>query len=637
MLCGKKNKNNRKALGPIDLNIKILAQKYRFSAKEFEEYKKEFENLCSGQNFFTLEKFCEKMGPLGLEPTRLISDRIFIVMNKSKSGQVSMQEYLEYMDILMHGTRYEKVLQSYKLITQDNSKTICYSQFESWMIKVWKMLNILTGAQVSATKENVSALFTKLDKKGDGHIDFEEFESALSGNNGISEWFDIVNKQISENLNVSGKFKAEDFVFNDIENEIVNCIGLLKGQGVKNHESFDADPEILLESSHLTRPKGDFDSFLALNHSSFNQDPVSTVILKLSKILNTLQESKASFSTKPKLHYPLPTKNLIRWCDNDWTLIMNMMIGIQRSINSTSCDINSDYSSSEFIFKSKLQLPGKNNKLNFHFTDYAPNIFYRLRNHFDVTSNEYIQSLGVEKIVSSLMNNEFSSLSGQCSSGKSGSFFFYSADGRYLLKTITINEYSLLRKILPDYFFHMLRNPSSYLTKFYGLYKIVGNNTVYFVVMGNTFCTDLEINRKFDLKGSTYGRTTNPNADWSVARKDLDFKESIRVGHKAKKRILEQIEADVELLERVKVIDYSLLLGISENREGKEVDEWGVLSVGSKEVYYFGIIDFLTKFGAKKKLEHFVMGTLHGKTQVSCIPPKKYSKRFLNYLTKIFE
>lgn len=33
---------------------------------------------------------------------------------------------------------------------------------------------------------------------------------------------------------------------------------------------------------------------------------------------------------------------------------------------------------------------------------------------------------------------------------------------------------------------------------------------VRFVVMNNVFRTDLDLHRKFDLKGSTYGRTAGP-------------------------------------------------------------------------------------------------------------------------------
>lgn len=41
--------------------------------------------------------------------------------------------------------------------------------------------------------------------------------------------------------------------------------------------------------------------------------------------------------------------------------------------------------------------------------------------------------------------------------------------------------------------------------------------------MGNTFNSDLDIHRRYDLKGSRYKRTTKPTADLTIARKDMDF------------------------------------------------------------------------------------------------------------------
>ena len=56
------------------------------------------------------------------------------------------------------------------------------------------------------------------------------------------------------------------------------------------------------------------------------------------------------------------------------------------------------------------------------------------------------------------------------SSGKSGSFFFYSSDGRFMLKTIKKSEFDLLMKILPDYYDHLTKNPNTLITRYYGLY-----------------------------------------------------------------------------------------------------------------------------------------------------------------------
>jgi 1-phosphatidylinositol-4-phosphate 5-kinase len=45
-----------------------------------------------------------------------------------------------------------------------------------------------------------------------------------------------------------------------------------------------------------------------------------------------------------------------------------------------------------------------------------------------------------------------------------------------------------------------------------------------FVVMGNMFCTELRIHRRFDLKGSSLGRSTDKiEIDENTTLKDLDL------------------------------------------------------------------------------------------------------------------
>ena len=83
--------------------------------------------------------------------------------------------------------------------------------------------------------------------------------------------------------------------------------------------------------------------------------------------------------------------------------------------------------------------------------------------------------------------------------------------------------------------------------------------------MSNTFKTDLDIHRRFDLKGSTYKRTTKPGLDITIARKDNDFIEEerkINIGPDRKIVLMEQMRLDSEFFVENHIIDYSLLLGI---------------------------------------------------------------------------
>jgi len=74
------------------------------------------------------------------------------------------------------------------------------------------------------------------------------------------------------------------------------------------------------------------------------------------------------------------------------------------------------------------------------------------------------------------MLGEVSSMTSLTSQGKSGSFFYYTADGKYMLKTIQYREYKCLKKILKDYYNYIKKNPETLITRFFGLHKLLEKN-----------------------------------------------------------------------------------------------------------------------------------------------------------------
>lgn len=98
-------------------------------------------------------------------------------------------------------------------------------------------------------------------------------------------------------------------------------------------------------------------------------------------------------------------------------------------------------------------------------------------------------------------------------SGKSGSFFFFSYDKKYIIKTMTESDLSTFKKIFKDYTIHLLDNPNSVLARIYGIYtvKMEDIEPVHVVLMGSTKqSNDKRIKHVFDLKGSFANRLTKP-------------------------------------------------------------------------------------------------------------------------------
>lgn len=57
-------------------------------------------------------------------------------------------------------------------------------------------------------------------------------------------------------------------------------------------------------------------------------------------------------------------------------------------------------------------------------------------------------------------------------SGKSGSFFFFTKDNQFIIKTMKSGEVSIFLKFLPLYVEHLEKNPNSLLAKIFGVFSI---------------------------------------------------------------------------------------------------------------------------------------------------------------------
>ncbi|CAA3033343.1 Phosphatidylinositol 4-phosphate 5-kinase 2 [Olea europaea subsp. europaea] len=153
------------------------------------------------------------------------------------------------------------------------------------------------------------------------------------------------------------------------------------------------------------------------------------------------------------------------------------------------------------------------------------------------------------------------------SPGKSGSFFYLTQDDRFMIKTVKKSEVKVLIKMLPRYYQHVSRYENSLVTKFYGVHcmKPVGGIKTRFIVMGNMFCSDYRIHRRFDLKGSSHGRTTDKpegEIDETTTLKDLDLNFVFRLQSNWYQELIKQIHRDCEFLEAERIMDYSLLVGL---------------------------------------------------------------------------
>ncbi|CAM8964624.1 unnamed protein product [Rhodiola kirilowii] len=204
--------------------------------------------------------------------------------------------------------------------------------------------------------------------------------------------------------------------------------------------------------------------------------------------------------------------------------------------------------------KEGSQLTPPHQSEDFKWKDYCPMVFRNLREMFKIDAADYMMSI--------CGNDTLRELS---SPGKSGSVFFLSQDDRFMIKTLRKSEVKVLLRMLPKYHHHVRSYENTLITKFFGLHRIKPSSgqKFRFVVMGNMFCTELRIHRRFDLKGSSLGRSTDKvEIDETTTLKDLDLNYSFYLEPSWREALLKQIEIDSKFLESQRIMDYSLLLGV---------------------------------------------------------------------------
>jgi 1-phosphatidylinositol-5-phosphate 4-kinase len=175
----------------------------------------------------------------------------------------------------------------------------------------------------------------------------------------------------------------------------------------------------------------------------------------------------------------------------------------------------------------------------------------------------------------------------------------------------------------------------------------------------------------------------------------------INIGDETKEKLLLTIQRDVDFLAKLNLMDYSLLVGIhdveqaaeeqddsleNDDENGVEEDEDSAGSLGASggaanvsasvptppdspscppdtprftgdidpdlelfalksnpgggrnEIYFMALIDILTHYGAKKRTAQAVKTVKHGAgAEISTVKPEQYSRRFVDFISKVLE
>lgn len=321
------------------------------------------------------------------------------------------------------------------------------------------------------------------------------------------------------------------------------------------------------------------------------------------------------------------------------------------------------------VFKLKRTPPPK---------DYSPEIFSDIRKSIGISTSDYVKSWTYppDKVPQP-----------DAGAGRSGSLFMRSVDKRFIFKTLPSHEVATLRAILPGYHAHIRDHPDSRLMRFLALHRfVVKGKYLYLVVATNILYSPLglRIHHKFDLKGrvpkkAPEKRPSEPNGGvW----KDNQLTRVFKMGARDTRKTLASLRyrplyrlwcfstvncheptlktslclcsrghflrSDVDFLMANDCIDYSLLVGVHDV-DGKrdQSQKLAMLDTGlnvpapvfeadGEELFFVGIIDFLSRYQTmKKQTAHFFKSFLWKDETLSTVPSDYYAMRFQDYVPTI--
>ena len=172
-------------------------------------------------------------------------------------------------------------------------------------------------------------------------------------------------------------------------------------------------------------------------------------------------------------------------------------------------------------------------------------------------------------------NNNQSIRNFSTGSGKSNSFFLFTDNKQFVLKTLRPSEETLLFQkggVLGPYYEHITQHPDSLISKVLGVFRVklqMMDEPITFLIMDSLIGNEYKrIKRLYDLKGSTLQRFVQlseeeeQNGSGLKTLKDQNFN-GMDISVPEKERIVQLLALDSEFLMSQSLMDYSMLLTVT--------------------------------------------------------------------------
>jgi len=337
-------------------------------------------------------------------------------------------------------------------------------------------------------------------------------------------------------------------------------------------------------------------------------------------------------------------------------------------------------------FKSYSKLKVENHAFNrtslpghYKVKEYCPLVFRALRERFGVNEDDFCESLSLHQIEPLITHDEIEKIEDD-EIKKGGKFrkrdVLRSFCGRFTVSLVSSDDIEQLHHILQSYYAHIVEQKGeTLLPNWLGLYRVgISNRSDRYLLVTRSLADKCEplaeqyilrVAQKEKEKEKKEKKETihMKHAEWAEQGRKLN----LSAGGDERLRAL--LERDVLLLQKLKLINYAIYVGLGggeeqpqqqEEREQNhdsghdgqenEADQPNSSSDSEDEYYanhnhtfkqenatpiYLGIHDILTHYDTKKKAANAVKTAKHGHDKDDKNNPEKYGKDFVEFVNNL--
>ena len=344
-----------------------------------------------------------------------------------------------------------------------------------------------------------------------------------------------------------------------------------------------------------------------------------------------------NFNKKKKI-FEIENENILN--SNGLKFYINILYGINKCFQHNE-NINSDYVINEDILDEKYTYTYHSilDNIKMEITEYYPKLFYNIRHLKKINNKEFLNSLNIENFLINLLLGNITNLNKLfiINSNDNSEFILFSSNSKYIIKSV--KNIKSFDKFLINYYYYLNEDNKTFLEIYLGFYSIFipSLNKIYnFVIKKNIFYSKYNINKIYDIKGSSTKKRYSKYKN--ILLKDNDFMDNIykfKLNNDTSETILNIIKSDTNFLFTNNITNYSLFIGIGEDiivkkDEENIFEENCFLNKEKNELFAFGFKDIYREYGSSNKFKYFFKNMVQNNKQ-SLQPPLLYRQRLIRF------